>query len=165
MGVYAGTPYLVSDNERSGTQQSGAGLAREELTAGRFVTVSENKRVPADRSLVCAIWEVIGHNETHVLLRLHSPPRSVEPMFPTYVVPLSMNTISIEPMIWQQRSKRHRNGPAHPLFGYVTAKDSARIRAYTRAEQVAPICASSAPFHGNFERLARSRVDGKAHTS
>jgi hypothetical protein len=87
-GCYAGDPILVSDSDRSGTQQSDAGLAREELTAGTFVTVSENKRAPADRSLGCAIWEVIGHNETHVVLRLHSPPRPLEPIFPTYVVPL-----------------------------------------------------------------------------
>jgi hypothetical protein len=47
--------------------KSPLGLAADDLTVGKLVTLSPNKTT-GDRSLVDAIWEIIGINEGHLLL-------------------------------------------------------------------------------------------------
>jgi hypothetical protein len=47
--------------------KSPVGLAPDDLTVGQLVTLSPNKAT-GDRSLVDAIWEIIGINEGHLLL-------------------------------------------------------------------------------------------------
>jgi hypothetical protein len=64
-----------------------AGLNRDQLTRGTFVTVSESKRI-ADRSLVDAIWVVVAVNEAHAVLRFHCGSAPHDPAFATRVVPL-----------------------------------------------------------------------------
>jgi hypothetical protein len=78
---------MDASKNKSGTEGCSAGLARNELEPGTFVTVSESKRT-CDRSLVDAIWVVIAVNEAHALLKFHcgNPPH--DPAFATRVVPL-----------------------------------------------------------------------------
>jgi hypothetical protein len=67
----------VCGNEHSGAHtmetiinaaaKSPLGLAVDDLIVGKLVTLSPNKTT-GDRSLVDAIWEIIGINEGHLLL-------------------------------------------------------------------------------------------------
>jgi hypothetical protein len=79
---------MVPSKGSAEIERAGAGLARDELTPGTFVVVSESKRI-ADRSLVDAIWIIVAVNEAHAVLRFHcgSPPHN--PDFATRIVPLA----------------------------------------------------------------------------